>query len=84
MKQGKKQKITSRDEPMVIYVGLLSVVACVPAGWTDEQVERFARREPCGTTGGWRMHEALAGTPGRVTCTGKDAREGFVHVMLYC
>lgn len=66
--------------------GLLDMQVCVPANYTDEQVEQFANAEnPAGTRNGWAIRrqgsERLAGASERVQCS---ERPGFVHVMLDC
>jgi hypothetical protein len=76
------KKVTVTAEPMVTGESLLSIQVCVPAEWTNEQVQSFMRRHPCGTTGGWRMREG--GAHERVKCKGADARKGYVHVMGDC
>lgn len=73
---------------MVTHESILSMQICVPSTWTDEEAERFARKTPCGTTGGWRIRKDgdknLAGERARVKCAGADARHGYVHIMLDC
>lgn len=71
-------------EAEVIRRGILDMQACVPVGWSDEQVKVFADKENlCGTSGGWMIRRqgdaALAGAPERIPCL---ERAGFVHVML--
>ena len=66
--------------------GFLSMQACVPAGWSDEQVKEFSEREnPCGTQHGWGIRKQgnalLAGAGERVTCSD---RKDHVHIMLDC
>lgn len=70
----------------VIKFGALDMQVCVPADWTDEQVEEFANREnPSGLEIGWKIRPAdspyQAGAPVRVTCA-KNADN--VHIMLEC
>ena len=57
---------------------------CVPAGWTNRQVTKFANAaNPCGTKHGWMIRkqgdEALAGCDERVPC---DDEAGRVHIAL--
>lgn len=78
--------MNTNTEPQVTQTSWLSMQVCVPTGWTDEQVVKFANEQnPSGLDNGWGIrHEgdsALAGDPERTTCEG---REGFVHVMLDC
>lgn len=75
---------TLKEEPMVTKLRVLDMQVCVPADWTDEQVEEFANRENlCGTSHGWGIRKQgdrfLAGSDERVPCS---ARPGFVHIML--
>lgn len=63
----------------------LSMQVCVPADWTDDQVNEFAEREnPCGTTHGWAIRrqgdEMLMGDNEREPCVGGP--DGNVHIML--
>ena len=72
------------SKPEVTKMGALDMQVCVPFGWSDEQVKRFADAEyPCGTENGWQIRRtgdpALLGKPERVTCSG---RSDFVHIML--
>lgn len=75
-------------EPVVTRTGMFNMQVCVPDAWSDEQVVTFANREnPSGLERGWCIekegHEALQGSPERVTC--EDAnRIGYVHIMLDC
>lgn len=74
----------NQHAPEVVRWGLFSMQVCIPANWTDEQVNAFAEREvPCGTRNGWHIrHDGdpdLAGQPGRVPCS---ENPGFVHIML--
>lgn len=65
--------------------GLLDMQVCVPSNWTDKQIERFAKTNPCGTTHGWQIRKQggnlLEGDKERVNCAD---RSGHVHVMLDC
>lgn len=70
----------------IIRHSFLSVQACVPSDWTDEQVIAFAETDtPCGTEQGWYICkqgcEALGGMPERNLCSEND---GFVHLLLQC
>jgi hypothetical protein len=72
--------------PQVTRTGMLDMQVCVPADFTDWQVEEFANTAtPSGTEHGWHMRTAddpaQAGAPLRVPC--RD-REGHVHIMLSC
>lgn len=78
--------VTEAPKPEVTRNGILSMQVCVPAGWTDEQVEHFANKEnPAGTSGGWGIRKEgdkwLSGCPERVQC---EQRAGCVHIMLDC
>ena len=73
-------------KPAVTMYGALDMQVCVPAGWTDEEVIKFANASnPSGTEHGWGIRrqgdEALNGMPERTPC--KD-RKGFIHIMLDC
>jgi hypothetical protein len=64
--------------------GVLSMQVCVPEGWDDYTVKRFADRENlCGTSNGWFVRKdgdkSLEHSPERVQCA---SRPGFVHIML--
>ncbi len=65
--------------------GLLDMQVCVPSDWTDEQVEEFAKTNPCGTTHGWQIRKQgsslLKGDKERVKCA---EQSDHVHVMLDC
>ncbi len=74
--------MSEEKQPMVIGESILSIHVCVPAEWTDEQVDTFIHRQPCGTTNGWHMRHA--GKKTRVKCSGADARPGYVHVVGDC
>jgi len=67
----------------VTRYGVLDMQVCVPAGWSDEEVEAFAERENPSGTNGWTIRRkgdaALGGDPERNPC---GAREGYVHVTL--
>jgi hypothetical protein len=70
----------------VTRVGIFDMQVCVPAEWTDEQVERFANSmNPAGTEHGWTIRRAdnpaQNGAPERVVCAQDPAR---VHIMLEC
>lgn len=70
----------------VTNVSIFDMQVCVPADWTDEQVEEFANRENlAGTTNGWKMRPAdspyQAGAPVRVQCS---QNADNVHIMLEC
>lgn len=72
------------DKAVVMRTGLLDMQVCVPADWTDKQIQEFSEAEnPCGTTAGWQIRKQgdklLAGCDERVPCA---ERKGFVHVML--
>ncbi len=74
------------EEAVMIRQNLLFAQACVPADWTDDQVEEWA--PPSGTTHGWGVREVgetFLGEeykgPKRVPCL---ERKGFVHIMLVC
>lgn len=76
--------IIEDTEAQITLAGALSVQACVPTSWTDDQVRTFAEQNyPCGATAGWCIRaegdERLAGYPERNPCA---ARAGFVHIML--
>lgn len=83
MNQTVQETRTVDQFPMVTRQGLLDCQVCVPADWTDKQVEQFANENyPCGTTHGWQIRtreELLAGCPVRNPCSD---RGGFVHVTL--
>ncbi|MDA0244924.1 MAG: hypothetical protein OT477_16025 [Chloroflexi bacterium] len=68
----------SGDAPQVAYMQV-----CVPASWTDNDVQGFANEQrPAGTAEGWRVrreNECLPGTRERASC---QYRDGFVHIML--
>lgn len=71
-------------EAIVTRRGVIDMQVCVPADWTDDQVESFAEAaNPCGTRGGWAIRregdKALAGAPERIKC--KTLAEN-VHIML--
>ena len=71
-------------KPEVTRIGTLDMQVCVPEGWNDEQVKKFAERENlCGTIHGWGIRKEgdrlLAGDPERQPC---QEREGFVHIVL--
>jgi hypothetical protein len=74
-----------KEQAEVTRIGVLDMQVCVPAKWTNAEVEQFANMANlCGTTGGWRVRKdrrLLAGDPVRNPCT---KRKGFVHVMLDC
>jgi hypothetical protein len=77
-------KQIEESSPAVTRYGFLDMQVCVPADWTDEQVNTFAEAQyPCGTQNGWQIRkegsENLAGQPERVPCAD---RAGFIHVML--
>jgi len=70
----------------VTRVGIFDMQVCVPAEWTDEQVERFANSmNPAGTDLGWTIRRsdnpAQYGAPERVVCASDPTR---VHIMLEC
>lgn len=67
-----------KEEATVMQVGIFSMSICVPAEWTDDEAIMFARREPCGTSGGWQLRED-AKPAKRVPCKG---RAGFVHMIF--
>ena len=74
------------SEPTVTKYGLVAMQVCVPAEWTDEQVEEFANRDnPSGLAAGWHIRVAdslyQAGAPVRVTCA---QNADNVHIMLEC
>lgn len=78
--------MTDTTAPEVTRATFLSMQVCVPAEWSDMQVEEFAESEsPAGTEHGWVIRRqgdpALCGDPERQPC---DSREGCVHVMLDC
>ena len=78
------QEVT--EQPQVLRSGVLDIQVCVPADWTDQQVETYANLQIlCGTSGGWKIRregdELLAGCPERVPCS-QPEREGFVHIVL--
>ena len=56
---------------------------CVPAAWTDEEVERFAEvYNPSGTSTSWHIRtepRLLNGDPIRQPC---NDHAGFVHITL--
>lgn len=62
-----------------IRESLFQKQVCVPATWTDEEIEAFANRIPCGTTKGWTIEEGSIGSPKYAQCT-KFA--SHVHVLL--
>jgi len=72
-----------KEEAMVTQVGLLSMQVCVPKGWSNEEISRFARMAvPCGTSNGWQMRKQEEyATPDqeRVPCS---ERTNFVHVLF--
>jgi hypothetical protein len=81
------------SEPTVMKMTLLNLSVCVPAEWTDEQVERFANADcPAGTQHGWGIQKAAEYSQDlpeeqrkeRVSCGGPNPREGYVHVVLVC
>jgi hypothetical protein len=62
----------------------LDMQVCVPADWTDVQVEDFANQQnPCGTEHGWKIRREgaalLRGDKERVECS---AHPENVHIML--
>jgi hypothetical protein len=72
------------EGPMVTNENLFHLHVCVPEGWTDDQIVKFANRERlCGTTNGWQIHREADYKDGegheRVPC---DGRVGYVHVIL--
>jgi hypothetical protein len=67
---------------MVMEETILSIHVCVPAEWTDEQIDAYIHAQPCGTTNGWRMRHDGENT--RVKCSGADARPDYVHVVGEC
>lgn len=68
--------------PEVTKWSLLNMQVCVPADYTDEQVEEFAdKNQPTGLTHGWKITQAANGDPVRVPC---KERPGCVHVLLVC
>jgi hypothetical protein len=73
-------------KPEVVRHGLVGMQVCVPADFTDEQVETFANDDtPTGISSRWRVakhgHDVLAGSDERVTC---EQRSGCVHLVLTC
>ena len=72
--------------PEVTRTGVLDMQVCVPADYTDEQIEQFANTaNPAGITPGWKIRREgskyLAGAPERQPCSD---RAGCIHVMLDC
>ena len=64
-------------KPEVMGVKLLGMSLCVSKDWTNEQVIDFAEKNnPCGTTAGWQVHEAL----GRVKCSDKL---DYIHIVVH-
>lgn len=73
-------------KPEVVRSGLVVMQVCVPADFTDEQVETFANDDtPTGISSHWRVakqgHDVLAGSDERVAC---EQRSGCVHLVLTC
>lgn len=72
--------------PEITRRGLLDMQVCVPARFTDEQVEQFANdNNPTGIESQWSIRREgdphLAGAAERVPC---EQRAGCVHIMLDC
>jgi hypothetical protein len=68
--------------PEVVRFSLLNIQVCVPADYTDEQVEEFANRNhPTGIDSPWKITEQLGDDPTRNPCS---EREGMVHIVLEC
>lgn len=72
--------------PMVTRRGLCDLQVCVPANWSDAQVEEFANSDtPTGLESHWRLRAAddkyQRGAPIRVQCA---ECVGNVHIMLSC
>jgi hypothetical protein len=70
----------------VTNVSIFDMQVCVPADWTDAQVEEFANSQnPAGTELGWRIRGPESpyqqGAPVRVQCA---IGGGNVHIMLEC
>ena len=77
-------KAAQESKPEIVRYGGLHMAVCVPEGWDDERVVRFAESGyPCGTSGGWFIRKEgsrfLAGDPERFPC---DTKRGFVHIVL--
>lgn len=77
---------TTNSEPQVTKAGLVDMQVCVPADWTDKQVEYFANHQnPTGIGSRWAIRRAdnkfQAGAAERVDCS---ERAGCVHIMLEC
>lgn len=73
-------------KPEVTKRGLLGMQVCVPADYSNEQVEQFANTDnPTGIESKWVIRRqgdpALAGCDERVQC---ESRAGCVHIMLDC
>lgn len=71
---------------VVTHIGMLDMQVCVPAEWTDKEVEEFANAaNPAGGDLTWSMvpadSEFLAGDPVRNPCA---ERVDYVHIMLEC
>lgn len=72
------------DKPEVTKLNMLDMQVCVPATFTNAEVEDFANHANlCGTWKGWKIRKQgsklLAGCDERVSC---ESRPGFVHIML--
>ncbi len=72
-----------QEDPEIVRIGIFDMQVCVPANWTDEQIEQFANAEEPELT--WTMLPAdskyLAGDPQRNPCA---ERKNYVHVRLEC
>lgn len=75
---------TDISKGQVVAKKLLSMMLCVPSGWTDTQVEAFAEsQDSAGTLQGWRVTQdgssVIGGAKSRVACR-EDSRR--VHVVV--
>jgi len=66
-------------DPEIIRCSVFALQVCVPATWTDEEIEEFAEQEhPAGAFDGWHIQRD-GPYPERVSC---NDREGFIHVVV--
>lgn len=78
--QGEEKSCTSDIAAEVIKWSLCDIQVCVPAEFTDEQIEAFANDDhPTGIDSKWKMRQTK--DPMRVQC---QERSGHVHVVLSC
>lgn len=78
--------MSDNPTPQVLRVSLFAAHVCVPADYTDQQVEEFVNKDsPTGIASKWRIcrngHAFLGEDAERVVC---EDRKGCVHMLLSC